>query len=97
MYIETERLILRQFELSDAEAVLKYSIDPEVTRFTGDAGAIATLEDAKNNMDLDEIIGMADVENLASRRVLTKLGFVEIDDLIIDGILAKLFKLILRA
>jgi len=45
--IETERTLLREFRLEDAEAVLKFNVNTEVTRYTGDAGMIKTLDDAK--------------------------------------------------
>lgn len=48
MAIETQRLKLRKFELSDAEAVLKFSSHPEVSRYTGDAGKVMNLDQAKN-------------------------------------------------
>lgn len=45
--IETARLQMRKFELQDAEAVLAFSRDPQVTRYTGDKGEVKTLDDAK--------------------------------------------------
>lgn len=45
--IETPRLIIREFNLDDLEAVFEFSINEDVTRYTGDAGAIKTREDAK--------------------------------------------------
>lgn len=45
--IETERLLMRKFELADAPAVLEFSSHPEVTRYTGDAGVVQSLEDAE--------------------------------------------------
>ena len=45
--IETERLYLRKFELTDAEAVFRYSINPLVSRYTGDAGLVKEVADAK--------------------------------------------------
>ncbi|MBY5993532.1 GNAT family N-acetyltransferase [Ferrimonas balearica] len=44
--IDTPRLQMREFTPEDAAAVLAFSV-PEVTRYTGDAGAIATLADAQ--------------------------------------------------
>ncbi len=168
MLIETNRLVLRPIELSDAPAVLKYSVDSQVTRYTGDAGTVTTLSDARNlitnvwhsdyqkygygrlalvvkesnqvigfcglkyledlektdlgyrmlpeywgrgyatesslavleyakkSMELDEIIGMAAINNVASQNVLLKLGFREVDELVIKGLLVKLFNLRLR-
>ena len=165
MILETERLILRHFELSDAEAVLNYSVNPEVTRYTGDADEVQTLDDAKhvithiwhrdyekfgygrfalvekesdlvigfcglkylpdydktdlgyrmlpeywgrgyatessqaaldygkNVLKLKEVVGLADVNNIASQKVLLKLGFSEVKEMTIEGILAKLFEL----
>jgi [ribosomal protein S5]-alanine N-acetyltransferase len=43
---ETERLIIREFNLDDAEAVLHFNT-LEVNRFTGDAGMCDSLDDAK--------------------------------------------------
>jgi RimJ/RimL family protein N-acetyltransferase len=45
--IETERLLLREFELDDAHDVLRFATNPEVTRYTGDAGLIETIDDAR--------------------------------------------------
>ena len=44
---ETPRLILREFELTDAAAVLGFNSDPVVTRYTGDKGKMKTLDDAR--------------------------------------------------
>lgn len=44
--IQTERLILREFTLDDAEDVLAFASHPEVTRYTGDAGLVTCIEDA---------------------------------------------------
>lgn len=44
--LETDRLILRHFEVEDADAVLRFGNHPEVTRYTGDADQIVTLDDA---------------------------------------------------
>lgn len=46
--IETPRLAFRHFTLSDAPAVLEFNSDPLVTKYTGDAGTMQTLEDAEN-------------------------------------------------
>lgn len=45
--IETPRLLMREFALSDAQAVYEFSSDPEVCRWTGDE-LICTLADAEN-------------------------------------------------
>ncbi|MEC4727926.1 GNAT family N-acetyltransferase [Shewanella sp. D64] len=45
---ETERLIIREFNLGDAQAVLHFNTPEEVNRFTGDAGMCASLSDAEN-------------------------------------------------
>ncbi|WP_035387500.1 GNAT family N-acetyltransferase [Ferrimonas senticii] len=45
--IVTPRLAMRRFTLDDAEAVLGFSGNTQVTRYTGDAGMVKTLEDAK--------------------------------------------------
>jgi [ribosomal protein S5]-alanine N-acetyltransferase len=38
IFLETERLILRQFTENDADNLLELNSDPEVVRFTPDAG-----------------------------------------------------------
>jgi len=38
IFLETERLILRQFTEDDADNLLELDSDPEVVRFTPDAG-----------------------------------------------------------
>ena len=43
--IETSRLLLRQFEVEDAAAVLEFGSHPEVNRYTGD-DRMETLDDA---------------------------------------------------
>ncbi|WP_238786871.1 GNAT family N-acetyltransferase [Ferrimonas lipolytica] len=45
--IETERLGMRRFTSADLQDVLAFSSDEDVTRYTGDAGTIASLEDAE--------------------------------------------------
>ncbi len=45
--IETPRLTMREFCLADIDEVYEFSTDPEVTRYTGDAGSVKTKEDAK--------------------------------------------------
>lgn len=45
--IETDRLTFRPFELSDAQAVLAFSSCPQTTKYTGDAGRVKSLDDAK--------------------------------------------------
>ncbi|MCC4833770.1 GNAT family N-acetyltransferase [Shewanella sp. 10N.7] len=45
--IETERLIIREFNINDAKAVLHFNTE-EVNRYTGDAGMCNNIEDAKN-------------------------------------------------
>ncbi|MFS1440124.1 MULTISPECIES: hypothetical protein [unclassified Shewanella] len=45
--IETERLIIREFNLGDTKAVLEFNSE-EVNRYTGDAGMCNNIEDAKN-------------------------------------------------
>jgi RimJ/RimL family protein N-acetyltransferase len=43
----TERLILREFELTDAEAMFNLNSDEEVLRYTGDK-QFESIEDANN-------------------------------------------------
>ncbi|MGB6137991.1 MAG: GNAT family N-acetyltransferase [Shewanella sp.] len=45
---ETPRLIIREFTLADAPAVLHFNTPKEVNRYTGDAGVCTTLTDAEN-------------------------------------------------
>lgn len=47
MRIETNRTIIREFTLEDAQAVLRFNNYPLVTRYTGDADMVNTLADAK--------------------------------------------------
>lgn len=44
---ETERLIIREFNLNDAAAVLHFNAPEEVNRYTGDAGMCECLQDAE--------------------------------------------------
>ncbi|TPH16589.1 GNAT family N-acetyltransferase [Litorilituus lipolyticus] len=46
--IETERLQMRQFTLDDVDAVYEFGHSEEVTRYTGDAGAIKNKADAQS-------------------------------------------------
>lgn len=46
MAIETTRTYIREFELNDAEAVLKFNGNPLVTKYTGDAGMVTNIDDA---------------------------------------------------
>ncbi len=45
--LETERCSLRQFELSDAEALYQLNLDPEVMQFTGDV-PFASVDEARD-------------------------------------------------
>ena len=45
--LTTERLILREFELTDAEAMFNLNSDEEVLRYTGDK-QFESIEDANN-------------------------------------------------
>ncbi|MFY8275327.1 GNAT family N-acetyltransferase [Pseudoalteromonas sp. SSDWG2] len=45
--IDTPRLQMRQFRIEDAQAVFDFNADTHVTRYTGDAGLVKTLDDAK--------------------------------------------------
>lgn len=44
LHIETERLILRPFELSDIEASFQMNLDKEVSKYTGDGGVVDMAE-----------------------------------------------------
>lgn len=44
---ETQRLIIREFNLDDAKAVYHFNAPKEVNRFTGDAGMCESIEDAE--------------------------------------------------
>jgi len=44
---ETDRLIIREFNLIDAAAVLHFNAPEEVNRYTGDAGECESLQDAE--------------------------------------------------
>ncbi len=44
--IETPRLLMRQFVLADAEAVFAFSANEEVSRYTGDAGSVTSIDEA---------------------------------------------------
>ncbi|WP_199611057.1 GNAT family N-acetyltransferase [Flocculibacter collagenilyticus] len=48
MKLETQRTYIREFCLEDAEAVLAFNGNEQVTQYTGDAGMVKTLTDAKN-------------------------------------------------
>lgn len=45
---ETARLIIREFNLDDAQAVYNFNAPEEVNRYTGDAGMCESIEDATN-------------------------------------------------
>nr|WP_269768276.1 GNAT family N-acetyltransferase [Shewanella marisflavi] len=45
--IDTPRLCMRQFVLEDAEDVYRFAANPDVVRYTGDADAVKSLEDAR--------------------------------------------------
>lgn len=47
--LETDRLLLREFVLDDAEALFRMVSDPDVTRYTGDG--VKTLEEAKQGLE----------------------------------------------
>ncbi|MBB1323297.1 GNAT family N-acetyltransferase [Shewanella sp. SR43-8] len=45
---ETPRLIIREFTIEDAPAVLHFNTPEQVNRYTGDAGVCTRLQDAEN-------------------------------------------------
>ncbi len=45
--IETARLQMRHFTLKDIDAVYEFSVCPETSRFTGDAGCVKNKDDAE--------------------------------------------------
>lgn len=45
--LSTDRMYLREFTLADADAVFEFNSEPEVTRYTGDADAVKTRQDAE--------------------------------------------------
>lgn len=42
--IETQRLIIRPFEMTDVEASHEMNLDPDVSRYTGDGGVVSIEE-----------------------------------------------------
>ena len=44
LYLETERLIIRPFQLEDVEAAYQLNLDPEVSRYTSDGGVVPKEE-----------------------------------------------------
>jgi len=44
--IETPRLKMREFTLNDLDAVYAFSVNEEVTKYTGDLGMVKTKQDA---------------------------------------------------
>ncbi|SFC61230.1 GNAT family N-acetyltransferase [Pseudoalteromonas denitrificans] len=46
--IETPRLIMREFTLDDLDAVYEFSVNEDVTKYTGDLGMVKTKQDAKD-------------------------------------------------
>ena len=46
--IETPRLKMREFTLDDLDAVYTFSINKDVTKYTGDLGMVKTKQDAKD-------------------------------------------------
>lgn len=48
MKIETPRTYIREFTLEDAEAVLAFNGNAQVTKYTGDADMVSNLADAKS-------------------------------------------------
>lgn len=47
MMLETDRLLLREFTLDDAEAFFPLCTDPAVIRYTGDLGTVNSVEQAR--------------------------------------------------
>lgn len=86
--IETERLILREFVLDDAQAVFEFGSHPEVTRYTGDAGLIQSIADARRvivntwHVDYRERgFGRLAVVDKATQRVIGFCGLKYLGDL----------------
>lgn len=88
MTIETARTFIREFELTDAPAVLAFNSNQAVTRFTGDAGMVKNLNDAKaviENIWLKEYqtfgYGRWAVVDKASNKVIGFCGLKHIQEL----------------
>ena len=77
--LETDRLILRQLDTSDAAFILRLVNDPSWLRYIGDKGvrsaAAATVEYAKTHLELGRIVAITSQDNEASCGLLKKLGF----------------------
>ncbi|CAM3897090.1 GNAT family N-acetyltransferase [Shewanella aquimarina] len=58
--IETPRLTMRQFVMEDAEAVYRFSSNPEVVRYTGDEDAVKSLDDARHVIEKYWLSGYRD-------------------------------------
>jgi RimJ/RimL family protein N-acetyltransferase len=82
--IETERLLLRQFRLSDIDAYAEICADPEVMRFLG--GKPFTRAEAWRHMATMlghwqlRGYGMWAAEEKATGRLVGRIGFVHPDD-----------------
>lgn len=46
-WIETERLVLREFELDDAQDVYAFASNPQVTRYTCDSDVVNSVDDVR--------------------------------------------------
>lgn len=86
--IETKRLILREVDLEDAPEVLAFASHPEVSRYTGDAGLIITMDDARRlivetwHADYQKLgFGRFAVIDKQTDRVIGFCGLKYLDDL----------------
>lgn len=79
LILETPRLILRPFQDSDLEPFVAYRSDPEVARYQG-WEAPYSVESAMEfiyafrDLGLHRVVASCDVDNLASARLLERVG-----------------------
>jgi len=55
--------------------------------------AVAAMDYGFNTLNLKTIVGMAEIENIASNRVLQKIGLQYIEDFIFEGVMVSWYEL----
>lgn len=55
--------------------------------------AVAVMDYGFNTLNLKTIVGMAEIENIASNRVLQKIGLQYVEDFIFEGVMVSWYEL----
>lgn len=84
IFAETDRFILREVLLTDVEGLYELDSDPT---------AVIALNHAFKNLKVEEVFAAASCENVASNRILQKLGLHFIETFYYEDIKCNWYKI----